>query len=177
MQKSGSWFAIFAAATTIFVGAVAEADRPSKPVKPMTPPAPVAAGAVGLDRPAAARQALSSIDDRVHDIETLRQAASRDGQATRLSCIDDKLRKAKTARTEAAQLVGEANVQTAFDQILLRQVYAIVYAEEARACADLKPVGPAGPVQGDKPGNNTPEIPNPVTDVPVVVRPPLASTY
>ena len=177
MRMVGPWFANFAAATmTLVTVTAARADRPSRPVKAAVV-AP-AATPIGVDRPASAHAAVAAIDDRVKDIESLRQQAARDGQGTRLSCIDDKLRKAKQAREEAAQLVGDTAIsQIAFDQILLRQVYAIVYAEEARACADLKPSGTGGVVPPKSTTPTTPDIPNPVTDVPVVIRPPLASTY
>jgi len=93
----------------------------------------------------------ANIDARVADIEVLKQQAQKDGQQVKLSCIEEKLQRAKQNQSQAKSVMdswqlGAANQvfsQRALDRLMLLQVYAMVYSEEARACSDAKAVGQA----------------------------------
>jgi hypothetical protein len=152
------------------------------------------------ERTAVATSTVTNIEARVADINTMRAQAQREGQAIKLSCIEDKLTRAKTNLAAAQQVMeswqlGMSNPafsQRSIDRLLLLQVYAMVYSEEARACTDAQAIksgievkvepnvppsdnpqkpptgGPAPPVGGD---DGIPWRP------PRLERPPFASPF
>jgi hypothetical protein len=98
------------------------------------------------ERTQVAGATAAGIDARVNDINILKQQAQKDNQQVKLSCIEEKLQRAKQNQSQAKSVMdswqlGAANPvfsQRALDRLLLLQVYAMVYAEEARACTDAK---------------------------------------
>jgi hypothetical protein len=135
------------------------------------------------DRTQTAGATLSQIETRMADIEALRGQAAAAGQGVKLSCIDEKLKRAK-ANLAAAKTVmdgwslGEASpayAQRSMDRLMLMQVYSMVYADEARACTNGKP-GQSLEVKGGRgPGEDGRDEPGFPGRGPRFERPPLAS--
>jgi hypothetical protein len=151
------------------------------------------------ERTATATSTVSSIDARVNDIESLRAEAAKKGEAIRLSCIEEKLKRAKGNQAAAKSVMegwqlGAANPafsQRSLDRLLLLQVYAMVYVEEARGCTDVNALSqglevkvdpnvasqngsgtaPGGPSAAADPGGINWNRP------PRLERPPLASPF
>lgn len=103
------------------------------------------------ERTQIAGSTTANIDARVNDIEILKQQAQKQGQQVKVSCIEEKLQRAKQNQSQARSVMdswqlGAGNAvfsQRSLDRLMLLQVYAMVYAEEARACTDAKGVGQA----------------------------------
>lgn len=110
-----------------------------------------------------ANQTFSAIGARVQDIESLRAQASREGKAMRQSCIDEKLKRSKANQAAGKVIIegwslGESNLQYAqrsLDRMMLLSVYSMVYAEEARACADADSAADRLDVKLDQPKDGT----------------------
>lgn len=145
--------------------------------------APVPKGASFELKTELANQTVGSINARVGDIEQLLRQANQEGKAVKASCIDEKLRRARNNK-EVASVVMEGwsigqnspeYAQRQLDRLLLLQVYSMVYAEEARACADAKAAADSLKVEITK---DIPEGPKQEpTRPPRFDRPPLASPY
>jgi hypothetical protein len=133
------------------------------------------------------KEAVSTIQEKVKEVEQLKLQATREGQAVKASCIEDKLRKIKVALHSATVVsdgwqVGRDNpayAQRSMDRVLLLKLYAVAHADDAYNCADTKAaqttvvrmdVPPSGQAQG-------PTIPFDPIPPPVIERPPLASPY
>jgi hypothetical protein len=153
------------------------------------------------DRTSLATQAYSLIEGRTGEITASKSEAGSKGQSNRVKCIEEKLKRAQQNQAAAKVVMegwslGESNpeyAQRSIDRLLLMQVYALVYAEEARACSDERP-GPIGAVElkvdtgatgtngGGANANGTPgtgnidDDDNP-TRRPKPERPPYASYY
>jgi len=136
-----------------------------------------------------ANNAVAAIRGRVADIETLKKQAEQEGKKFKAGCIEEKLQRARANEGAAGVIMdgwglGAADLgyaQRQLDRLLLLQVYAMVYYEDARACGDAR-VGGAGdtrppgapPLGGDPPPPAPPpEIPRP----PRFDRPPPLSAY
>jgi hypothetical protein len=148
--------------------------------------AAVARAEPGFDQKTAiATATLSQIDTRVADIDALRAQAAGSGQGVKLSCIEEKLKRAKANAAAAKTVmdgwsVGEtspAYAQRSLDRLMLLQVYSMVYAEEAKACTGAK-AGQSLDIKGDKSAdeNGKDERAFPVRP-PKFERPPLASPF
>jgi hypothetical protein len=100
------------------------------------------------ERTAIATSTVANIEGRVGEIAAMSAQAQREGQEVKRSCIEDKLARAKINLTGAHQVMeswqlGASNPafsQRSIDRLLLLQVYAMVYAEEARTCTDAQGV-------------------------------------
>jgi hypothetical protein len=130
-----------------------------------------------------AQSTMASIATRIGDIEQLLRQANQEGKAIKASCIDEKLRRARTNKDAASTVmegwsIGVGNAayaQRQLDRMLLLQVYSMVYAEEARACTDAKAAGNSLQVEITK---DIPEAPKQEPNRPPRFdRPPLASPY
>ena len=102
------------------------------------------------EKTAAATSAYGTIQARVGDIESLRADANGKGQTIRQACIDEKLKRAKHNLSAAKTVMdgwalAQNNpdfAQRSLDRLLLMQVYAFVFVEEARACSEVKATAP-----------------------------------
>ncbi len=153
--------------------AVARAQTPPPP-DPFAGKTAIATGAYG------------TIQARVQDIESVRADAAAHGQAVRVSCIDEKLKRARANAGTAKVIMdgwalGQGSVeyaQRSLDRLLLLQVYALVYSEEARACAEAKQIGDSLEVKVDRKLPDAPPDDHPDTGrLPHFERPPLASPF
>jgi hypothetical protein len=125
----------------------------------------------------------ANVRARVVDIDKLREDAARSQQALRLSCIEEKLTRAR-ANEAAAKVVmdgwsvGATSAEYAdrsLDRLSLLSVYAMVYADEARTCSEVRALGQSLEVKVDKalPHEALPDV----WRRPNLERPPLASPY
>jgi hypothetical protein len=179
-MKGGARLAVFAVAgLALAVAARAQKALPSLPD-------------TFEERTQVANATEANIESRVTDIEMLKAQAQRDGQAVKLSCIEEKLQKSKANASQARSVMegwamGAVNLlfsQRTLDRLLLLQVYAMVYAEEARACSDAKALGKALEVKIEPsvpPSAGTAQTPNGDDGIgfppPRLERPPLASPF
>jgi hypothetical protein len=130
-----------------------------------------------------AQLTMGAINTRVGDIEQLLRQANQEGKAIKASCIDEKLRRARSNKDAGSTVlegwsIGAGNpayAQRQLDRLLLLGVYSMVYAEEARACTDAKAAGNSLQVEITR---NIPEAPKQdPTRPPRFDRPPLASPF
>jgi hypothetical protein len=142
----------------------------------------VADDTLGLDTDAPA-QKVSSIQSRIYEIEALRLRAAQAGQAIKVSCIEEKLRRTRaslaTAKSEQRRWPAiqsqPAAARASLENLQLQELYALAMAQDARACTDGKELDLSVVVRVDGPAR-----PDPATDTvraPTFERPPLASPF
>src|SRR5262245_26229843 len=95
---------------------------------------------------AAVAKMNTNIDTGIKDMEAIRVRAVRDGEALRLSCVDEKLRRARTVKTRAksdsAAWAGTKESTAAQEKVLsamrVHELYVLAFVEEARACVSAQ---------------------------------------
>jgi hypothetical protein len=130
------------------------------------------------------RESAESIDGHIGEIEALLAKAVKEGKALKASCIEEKLRLTRHLQGSAKSVqdgwsMGEANpafAQRNLDRMLLLQLYASIYAEEAHACVDSQELGQPLAVGYARPNDTAPTGLAPVPPV-FFERPPLSSPF
>jgi hypothetical protein len=126
---------------------------------------------------------VTSIQAHIYEIDALRLRAAQAGQALKVSCIEEKLRRTRTALAIAKgeqrkwpAIQGQpAAARASLDNLQLQELYALAMAQDARACTDGKELELKVLVHVDGPAR-----PDPVTapvPAPTFERPPLASPF
>jgi hypothetical protein len=126
-----------------------------------------------------------SIIVHTDEIQQLLTTATQEGKAVKASCIQEKLRRAQKNKDAADTVMNGWGLgkddpdyaQRQLDRILLLQVYSMVYAQEARACTEVKATADSNQLVITN-GSTTPQEPiQDPTRPPFFERPPLASAF
>jgi hypothetical protein len=126
---------------------------------------------------------VSSIQARIYEIEALRTRAASQGQAIKVSCIDEKLRRARanlaTAKSEQRKWPAiqdqPAAAKASLENLQLQELYALAQSQDARACTDGKDIELNVVVRVE--GTSPTISPLDPVRAPTFERPPLASPF
>jgi hypothetical protein len=126
----------------------------------------------------------TNIDTGIKDIEAIRVRALRAGEALRLSCVDEKLRRARNvksrAKTDSAAWSGTQGSSAAQEKVLsamrVHELYVLAFVEEARACVSAQ-VAKDGVVVRVEAVPPAPALTDPVSTPPLLERPVLGSDF
>jgi hypothetical protein len=167
-------------------------DAPATGAQPTGAPAtgaqPTGAPATGapltdpfVEQTATINRMESDINHRVEEIMDLRAKAASQGEAVRVSCIDDKLQRARKNQAQykvdralwpATQSDPQAQLKL-LSKLRLGELYSAAYVQDARACVDAKAIGTLLKVHVEGVPQSPPGS-DPVRP-PLFERPPLAS--
>jgi hypothetical protein len=128
---------------------------------------------------------VSIIDQLTRAVEAERNAAAERGQSLRMSCLETQVRAAHDNQKVAHKIRESWDVaadsieyrERSMERLVRLQVYALVFQDQARACASAESVAHALAAEAPPPPAPAGSSDGLAPDQPRLERPPLASPF